>query len=163
MKAARDLFITGLKNAHGMERQAQELMERQVERMDDYPEVQSRLRKHLEETRQQLSRLERRLTQLDSSPSTVKDAVLAFGANVAAMGHAMAGDEVLKNTFANNAFEHYEIAAYKSLIALAENAGISAPELRESLQEEERMAEWVDKHVEAITLQYLQKEERAAA
>ena len=28
-----------------------------------------------------------------------------------AMGHAMAGDEILNNTFANNAFEHFEIAA----------------------------------------------------
>jgi ferritin-like metal-binding protein YciE len=30
--------------------------------------------------------------------------------NLAAMANASAGDEILKNTFANNAFEHYEIA-----------------------------------------------------
>jgi ferritin-like metal-binding protein YciE len=80
------------------------------------------------------------------------------------MAHAMAGDEILKNTFANNAFEHYEIAAYKSLLALCKQAGIdlSGP-LTASLREEEQMAAWIDGHVEAVTLQYLAQEERAAA
>jgi len=49
-----------LRNAHGMEREAQELMERQIERTDEFPQVQSQLRRHLEETRKQLSRVERR-------------------------------------------------------------------------------------------------------
>jgi len=79
------------------------------------------------------------------------------------MGHAMAGDEVLKNTFASNALEHFEIAAYKSLLTMADRAGIAVRSvLEQSLREEERMAEWVDKNVESLTLQYMQKEERAA-
>jgi ferritin-like metal-binding protein YciE len=163
MTAARDLFITGLKNAHGMERQAQEMLERQSERMTDYPDLQAKAREHLAETREQIRRLETCLEQLGDSPSTLKDAALALGANVASMGHAMAGDEVLKNTFASNALEHLEIAAYKSLLTMADHAGITMrPVLEQSLHEEERMAEWVDKHVEALTLQYMQKEERAA-
>jgi ferritin-like metal-binding protein YciE len=36
----------------------------------------------------------------------------------------MAGDEILKNTFANNALEHFEIAAYKSVLALCPAAGM---------------------------------------
>jgi ferritin-like metal-binding protein YciE len=164
-QAARDLFITGLRNAHAMESQAQELMERQVERMTDYPNVQARLREHLEETKQQLLRLERILEALGSSPSALKDMALSFGANIAALGHAMAGDEVLKNTFANNAFEHYEIAAYKSLLALCPQANAPSAEapLRTSLREEEQMAAWVDANVEPVTLAYLAREERAAA
>ena len=39
-------------------------------------------------------------------------------ANLQAMAHSTADDEILKNTFANNAFENFQIAAYKSLIAL---------------------------------------------
>jgi ferritin-like metal-binding protein YciE len=39
-------------------------------------------------------------------------------ANVMAMTHGMAGYEIIRNTFANNAFENFEIAAYKSLLAL---------------------------------------------
>lgn len=34
-----DIYITGLRNAHAMEIQARELMERQSERLDDYPDV----------------------------------------------------------------------------------------------------------------------------
>jgi ferritin-like metal-binding protein YciE len=164
MTAARDLFITGLKNAHSMERQAQEMLERQAERMGDYPELKQKAHEHLLETREQMQRLETCLEQLGSSPSKLKDAALALGANMAAMGHAMAGDEVLKNAFASNALEHFEIAAYKSLLTMADRAGIAMRSVLErSLREEERMAEWVDKHVETLTLEYMQKEERAAA
>jgi ferritin-like metal-binding protein YciE len=54
----RDLFIIGLKNAHAMERQAQEMLERQIDRMDKYPEIRAKLRDHLGETKEQLKRLD---------------------------------------------------------------------------------------------------------
>ena len=38
---ARDLLIVGLRNAHAMETQARELMERQSERTGDFPKVQA--------------------------------------------------------------------------------------------------------------------------
>jgi ferritin-like metal-binding protein YciE len=162
---ARDLFVTGLRNAHAMERQAQELMERQSERSGDYPEVQAKLRQHLAETKTQQTRLEECLKACGESPSTLKDAALAFVANVAALGHAVAPDEIIKNALANNAFEHYEIAAYKSLLALAEPAGMSSQvaALRASLAEEEQMAAWADKSVATVTLAYLAKSRSAAA
>jgi uncharacterized damage-inducible protein DinB len=69
----------------------------------------------------------------------------------------MADDEVLKNTFANLAFENFEIASYKSLIAKARKVGdqsaISA--LQQTLQEEQRMATWIDENVEQVTERYL--------
>lgn len=70
----------------------------------------------------------------------------------------MSGDEILKNTFANNAFENFEIAAYKSLLALCGAASASEARglLEQSLQEEMRMAEWVDANVEKVTLQFVQ-------
>jgi ferritin-like metal-binding protein YciE len=162
---ARDLFVTGLRNAHAMERQGEQLMERQSERLAGFPEVQDKIRDHLQQTRQQLRRLEGCLEACGESPSTVKDMVMSFMGNLAAMGHAMAGDEVLKHTLANYAFEHYEIAAYKSLLALAAPAGISESitPLRASLQEEEEMAKWIEDHVQDVTLAHLTKAERAHA
>jgi len=84
---------------------------------------------------------------------------------VTAMTHATAGDEILKNTFANNAFENFEIAAYKSLLALCGPAGWdnARPHLQASLREEEQMAKWIDANVEKVTLAYLDHEMRAAA
>jgi ferritin-like metal-binding protein YciE len=162
---ARDVFVTGLRNAHAMEVQARELMERQSERLSDYPKVQARVRQHLDETNGQIRRLEQCLDALGESASTMKDTAMSFIGNMAAMGHAAAGDEILKNTFANNAFEHYEIAAYKSLLTLADRAGATAAtaQLRQSLGEEERMAQWIDDNVADVTLTYLAREERQAA
>jgi ferritin-like metal-binding protein YciE len=77
----------------------------------------------------------------------------------------MAGDEILKDTFANDAFEHYEIAAYKSLLTLCGPAGADNARglLEQSLKEEEAMAAWLDENIGKVTLEYLSKEERAAA
>jgi hypothetical protein len=36
--AAKNIFIAGLRNAHSMEIQARELMERQSESLEDYPD-----------------------------------------------------------------------------------------------------------------------------
>ena len=135
---ARDLFVVGLRNAHAMEVQARELMERQSERLGDFPKVQSRVRRHLDETNAQIRRLEQCLDSLGESSSGLKDTAMSFAANMAAMGHAAASDEILKNTFANNAFEHYEIAGYGTVRSYAKLLGNSeaAKLLQQTLDEE---------------------------
>jgi ferritin-like metal-binding protein YciE len=162
--SARDIFVVGLRNAHAMEIQARELMERQSERLTDYPEVKQKVTEHLRETEEQLKRLETCLEACGESTSSLKDTALSVAANVTAMAHSMAGDEILKNTFANNAFEHFEIASYKSLLALAGPAGAEAsrPALETSLREEEQMASWIDANVQKVTMEYLAREQQAA-
>lgn len=162
--AAKDTFVAGLRNAHAMETQAGELMERQSERLDQYPEVKAKITAHLQETNEQLRRLEQCLEACGESTSSLKDATQSVMANAQAMMHAMASDEILKNTFANNAFENFEIAAYKSLVALCGPAGVEqarAP-LETSLKEEQRMAQWIDANVEKVTMEYLAHQPRAA-
>jgi ferritin-like metal-binding protein YciE len=156
-QSAKDLYVIGLRNAHAMEVQARELMERQCERTDDYPDVKMVLTKHLAETKDQLARLERCLTNCGEDSSSLKDTAQSLVANVTALFHSAADDEILKNTFANNAFENFEIAAYKSLIVLAEAAGRGSDTeaLKLSLAEEQRMADWVDANVEKVTTAYL--------
>jgi ferritin-like metal-binding protein YciE len=162
---ARDIFVDGLRNAHAMETQARELMERQSERLTDYPEVRSQMQMHLRETEGQLQRLEECLSSLGESTSTMKDTAQSFMGNMLALGHSMAGDEILKNTFANNAFENFEIAAYKSLLTLCGAAGADGARslLEQSLKEEEAMASWIDHNIGKVTLAYLNREERATA
>jgi ferritin-like metal-binding protein YciE len=162
-KTARDVFVVGLRNAHAMETQARELLERQSERLDEYPDLKAKLSSHLQETNEQLQRLEQCLESCGESTSSLKDTATSVVANLQAMGHAIADDEVLKNTFANEAFENYEIAAYKSLLALCGPANESSakPLLEQSLREEEGMADWIDKHVEKITMDYLSQQQAA--
>ncbi|MBR0995518.1 ferritin-like domain-containing protein [Bradyrhizobium japonicum] len=161
---ARDTFVVGLRNAHAMEVQARELMERQSERLDEYPEVKAKVVTHLQETNEQLKRLEQCLEACGESSSSLKDTAQSLMANMTAMAHSVAGDEILKNTFANNAFENFEIAAYKSLIALCSAAGMpeaKAP-LEASLKEEQRMAAWIDSNVEKVTMEFLSHQRQAA-
>jgi len=153
---ARDLFVTGLRNAHAMENEALSIMEPQVGRIEHYPEVAERLRSHIEETRAQKTRLEGLLHDMNEDSSSMKDTVMSLGGSMAAMGHSLAGDEIVKNAMADFAFEHYEIAAYKSLIALARAGGLQSAEqvLQQNLAEEQAMAEWLDRNIEPVTLRH---------
>jgi hypothetical protein len=91
---ARDLFVIGLRNAHAMERQAEEIVERQPETLEEYPDLQTRVRQHLGETRQQIKRIDDCLDALGESESAVKDAAGSFMGNLSALSQSMAGDAI---------------------------------------------------------------------
>jgi ferritin-like metal-binding protein YciE len=161
---ARSLFVTGLKNAHALEQQASQIIGRQLDRIESYPDVADRLRKHLDETRVQQQRVEEILGSMNESHSTMKDLALGFMGNMASLAHAPAPDEILKNSFANLAFENYEIAAYTSLIALGEANGATSALglLQQTLREEQDMAKWVADHLKSVTLTFLERSSAGA-
>lgn len=152
----QELFITGLKNAHALEKQALSIMEPQVRRIEHYPEVADRLREHIRETNGQIDRLDEILESFDSKASALKDMATSMTGGMAAIGHSVMGDEILKNSFANYAFEHFEIASYKSLIIMAEDGGFdrALPLLQTTLREEQMMAEWIEQHLPMVTRRY---------
>lgn len=156
MTDSHDIFVTGLRNAHAMEHQALSIMKPQVSRIEKYPQMASRLQQHISETEGQIERLEQVLDSVGESKSGLKDAALSLGGSMAAIGHTVAGDEIVKNSFANFAFENYEIAAYKSLLALAKQAGNTAAVtlLTQNLDEEIAMAKFLDENIEPVTRQY---------
>ncbi|WP_281405693.1 ferritin-like domain-containing protein [Mesorhizobium sp. B2-3-4] len=149
----RDLYVTGLRNAHAMENQALSIMKPQLERIENYPQVAEKLDQHIRETEGQIGRLDSLLEGLGESNSTIKDMALSLGGTMAAMGHTVAGDEILKNSFANFAFENFEIAAYNSLLVIADLAGETRAEgpLRQNLSEEEGMARWLQASLADVT------------
>ena len=153
---AHDLFVTGLKNAHAMENQALSIMKPQASRIENYPDVEAQLKRHIAETEGQIARLERILDALGEDKSSLKDLALSLAGTFAAVGHTVAPDEILKNSMANFAFENFEIAAYKSLLALAEASGNEAAiaDLELNLEEEIAMAEWLDENIETVTLKF---------
>ena len=154
---ARDVFLVGLKNAHAMEKQALSIMQPQLNRLRHYPEMSQRLEAHISETEAQIGRLDEVLEAVGESSSGVKDTFLSSVGSMAALGHVTAGDEVLKNSFANLAFENYEIAAYISLITTARASGEThaLTALEANLAEDQRMAEWVAEHIPLVTETYI--------
>lgn len=162
-----EVYRTGLRNMHALEMSAIEMTARQVERLENYPEMKARLQQHHTESQQQARRLEELVERQGSSSSAVKNTVTSVMGNVAAALHTPASDEVLKNTFANFAFEHQEIAAYKSLVAMAEIVGDTAAiaPLQQSLSEEQAMADWIEGQIVPTTRRFMERTragERAA-
>ncbi|WP_342163856.1 ferritin-like domain-containing protein [Methylobacterium sp. SD21] len=156
--SAKEIYVTALKNTHAVEMQALQIMERQVERLERYPEMTDALRKHIDETHGQRRRLEEALHSFDETPSAIKEGFLGFVGNMMALGHTPAQDEILKNTYANHAFENFEIAAYTSLLAIGDAAGLSAHRagLTQSLDEEKAMAQRVHDLIVPTTQRYVQ-------
>lgn len=155
--AAVQAYVAGIQNAHALEKQATQLINRQLERLENYPEVAAVLQQHLIETEEQIDRLDGILTEMGSGPSTVKDLATSFSGNMAAMMHTVMPDEVIKNHFANAAFEAFEITTYKSLIAMAEATGNTAhiPVYEQSLSEEQSTEAKLQGMTAALSQKYL--------
>jgi ferritin-like metal-binding protein YciE len=154
---ARELMLTGLRNAHGLEQQAIEMLERNLERLEHYPQLRARIQQHLEESRQQQAMVRQCLEQLGDSPSTLKDTVMGMAQNMQMMMHSAASDEVLKNSLAGYAFEHFEIASYKALAVMARAA--REPRVEELamtiLQQEQAMADWLDENLPEVVEEHI--------
>lgn len=152
-----DIFFDGLRNAHAMEKQALSIIQAQLNRLEHYPEMSALLEQHHHETEQQVRRLDEILAGLDETSSSMKDASMSFAGTMSALGHTFADDEILKNSYANYAFEHFEIAAYTSLLTVAETCGASAatPLLRQTLEEEQRMAAAIHDSLDRVTRKFI--------
>lgn len=155
---AESLFIAGLKDAHAMERQSQEMLEQILARIEHYPQVRERVAQHLDETLMQKERLEQILEMTGSDRSMFKDMAMTAMGVMGAMASAMAEDEILKNSLASYAHENFEIASYEALIILGQEAGYTKalPLLGKSLTEERGMAMWLAEHLREVTLIFLQ-------
>lgn len=155
-----DTLMVGLRNAYGLEGQALSTMENAHGRLEHYPELKAAIGQHIEETRRQQEMLGQLLNRFGESPSSLKEMAMKLAGNLQAMVHAASSDEVLKNLFALYAFEHFEIASYRSLIAMADECGENevAQTCRQILQQEEQTAQKLGGLLEPITKAYMQRE-----
>jgi ferritin-like metal-binding protein YciE len=155
----RDNLIAWLSDAYAMEGQAIELLERQVGRLEHYPQMRGKLQEHLAQTRGQQAALEQAFNLLEDDPSALKASVMKVAANIQGMLHAFASDEVMKHALASYAFEQFEAACYRALVTAAEQAGERevASTCATILREEEEMAAWLWEHLPQLTEQYLQR------
>ena len=151
-----------LRNAHAMEEQAEKMLEAQSSRIENYPELAAGVNRHLAETRRQKERLEQCLDRRGTSSSSMKDVAAKFTAIMQGVGGSMAGDEVVKGAMASYTFEHFEISAYRALIAAAELAGDgeTARVCTEICREEEAMADQLAGLLPQVATTYLQRSAR---
>jgi ferritin-like metal-binding protein YciE len=155
----RDHLLVWLRDAYAMEGQAIELLERQIERLEHYPQILAKLEEHLTETRGQQAALEQTFNLLDSDPSALKTSVMKVAANIQGMLHGFASDEVMKHALASYAFEQFEAACYQALVTAAEQAGERevVSTCSTILREEQAMASWLWDNLPHLTEQYMQR------
>src|SRR5688500_10908452 len=98
---AHDRLNQWLRDAHAMEKQADQMLTAQAGRIENYPELKSRIEQHIKQTRGQARRIEACLKSRGDDPSTLKD----IGGQLLAMAQGasgmFAGDEIMKGTLAS--------------------------------------------------------------
>jgi ferritin-like metal-binding protein YciE len=120
-----DLLLHGLKDIYYAENQIVKSLPKLIERATNR-ELSKGLKDHLEETRNQILRLNQVFQKLDEKPQGVKcpaiDGLISEADEVAG---EVADKEVLDAAIvgAAQSVEHYEIARYGTLIAWAESLG----------------------------------------
>lgn len=160
-KTPRERIIQWLTDAHSMESEAETMLKATASRIEHYPLLKERIEQHIVETQGQAQRIERRLEALGSSKSTAKNMIASAMASMQAAGHATMSDEVLKSLGVSYAFEHMEIASYRNLLFAAEALGDmeTAQLCRETLPEEEAMAQWLFENQQTLVGQFLALDE----
>jgi ferritin-like metal-binding protein YciE len=111
-----------LGDAHAIEAQAVELLERGVKEAG-HPELARLYEAHLAETRDQQELLDERLAALGGDVSSLKDSAMRAGALNWALFFQAQPDTPGKLAAFAYAFEHLEIAGYEQLKLVADHAG----------------------------------------
>jgi len=159
----KETLIDWLRDAHAMESQAVEMLERQAERIKNYPDVLAKVQEHIEVSNRQADRLKQCLQRLGTDTSAIKTGVAMLIGNAQSLSGVVASDEIVKASIFDYSFEHFEIANYRALISAAEQAG--EPEiarmLQPSLDEELEMAAWLEQRLPQLTKTYLERRETA--
>ena len=162
--AIDEIYATSLRNTRAAELQGVHTMGTVLKGLENYPDYERVTRQHLDTTHGQIARLDAALKAVGETPSTIKDTVTSVAGVVAGAAHAVAGDETLKNLYAAYAYQHDQIAAYRSLIVIAEAAGQSAqvPEFKKTIDEEAKGADALSDIIEATTKAYIARKTSGA-
>jgi ferritin-like metal-binding protein YciE len=145
VKSLRELFEIELYYAYDCE---QKLVEKGLPAMIEAassPQLQAGLKQHLEETRNQVRRLEQVFGIIGTEPETKDNDVLDELMNAAEDSVSNIDKSPLRDAALivnGNLVEHYEIAIYGTLAAFARNLGLqSVVSLLEQTLEEEKKAD----------------------
>jgi ferritin-like metal-binding protein YciE len=136
----QEQIIKYLTDAHSTEENAINQLKTGSEAVE-LPQLAQVLREHLAETEQHERLVRERLEALDASPSKMKDLAQKGAAVVTGAVSGAAPDTTGKIAIQAFAFEHLEIASYRSLRAVAQQANdTETVQLADRILQEERAA-----------------------
>jgi ferritin-like metal-binding protein YciE len=155
----KDLLIAWLNDAHGMENALVEILEHQIKDAQDYPQVQAKLKQHLEQTRRHAQMVKDRVEKLGGSTSALKTGMAKLFGQMQAVSTGAARDEMVKNALADYAAENFEVASYTALVNAAQqlNDQQTAMVCQQILREDEEMARWLQQNLPTLVQQTVQQ------
>jgi ferritin-like metal-binding protein YciE len=144
VQTMEDLFLEGLKEIYYVEQQIVEALPKMAKAVDS-KDLREAFEHHLEETRQQVKRLEQAFKSCDEKPETAKcpaiDALIKEGEHI--IKNTKDADVLAAGLLAGaQSVEHYEISRYGTLCAWAKELGYDdIMELLEETLTEEKNAD----------------------
>ena len=147
----RDKLITYLTDVHSTEQNAVAQLKTGVEEAGDQA-LKDAFREHLAETEQQERLIRERLESYGETPSALKDLAQKGGALLSGTLAKSAEDTTGKLAIQAYAFEHLEIASYRMLAVVAEQAGDqdTLQVARQILEQERHAAQRLDGLLEQV-------------
>lgn len=157
MTYAAEHLMDWLRDAHAMEEQAELLLQTACDRLGSHPVLKARLQAHHQQTREQARMLSECIHRRGGSTSGGKEVAGRMSAMVQSLSARPASDEVINVAMTCYAFEHYEVATYRVMVAVAEMA--QDPQTRqvceEILRQEEATSGWLAEHLGVLTQEFL--------
>ena len=152
IKTAQDLFLNELRDTYHAEKQALKAYPKMI-RQAQSPELKQAFEEHAEQTRGQVDRLEQVFEQLDLGKRAKRCEAMEGLLEEARTHMEEIEDEAVLDVamiVSAQKVEHYEIAAYGSLVAMARQLGHDevVPLLEETLAEEKATDERLTKVAE---------------
>lgn len=157
-KQGKELMLTWLRDAYAMERSLEKVLDKQADHADRANSgAAMRLRQHREETERHAEDIRACLQRHGEDVSKIKTGVGVLAGMFQGMSSGGAADTAMKDCLVGIAGEHFEIAAYRSLIVAAEQLGDldTAETCRMILRDEEAMADWLEMQLPKVTQQEL--------
>jgi ferritin-like metal-binding protein YciE len=161
--AHKEMFMSWLKDAYGMEVSLIEVLERRVDDAEGHPQMQAMDRQHLEETRRHAEMVKARIEALGEETSSIKSGMSKLTGMFQGMATKPANDALVKNALADFAAEQFEIASYKALMIGAQELGDqeTAEMCDRIIQDEENMAKFLEDNLPGIVQETVRREEAA--
>jgi ferritin-like metal-binding protein YciE len=154
----KEELVNWLNDAYSMEITNAKILEGHIKDMSEFPDIQSRLKQHLGETRMHAQRLNDCITEIGEKVSSTKKGLGNVMGILKGRSSSVFQDDVVKDVLSESATEHFEVACYKSLIAAAEE--MNQPRVmqicRENMGEDQAMADWVDSQVPLVTRRFME-------
>jgi ferritin-like metal-binding protein YciE len=150
--SANELLLAWLKDAHAMEEALIPILDNHANDARDHPQIQARIRQHLDETRRHADLVRGCIERLGGKPSTAKTLIGKLAGSIGGLGTGAFGDELVKDFLADFAAENFEIASYEALIVAARDLGDeeTARTCEQILPDEQAMAGAIAESLPAV-------------